>query len=209
MIKRFFDVILASAGLVGLSPLFLAVAVAVRVDGSGPVLFRQVRVGLGGRPFVILKFRTMWTDGDGVQRVTRWGRLLRGSKVDELPQLLNVLAGQMSLVGPRPELAEYVALWGEQDRALILSVRPGLTDPASIAYRHEERLLKAQADAESYYRRVIIPRKLRLCRFYVRRAGVVLDLWLILQTIAVLAGLPTRMARLSARMCLGGRSAAP
>ncbi|MGE5477528.1 MAG: sugar transferase [Bacteroidales bacterium] len=202
MIKRTLDIILAAIGLTVLLPLIAAAAVAVRLDGPGPVLFRQIRVGRHGRPFSILKFRTMRPQPAGMdggtpgQRVTRWGRLLRRTKLDELPQLLNVLAGDMSIVGPRPELPSYVELWSSADRTLVLSARPGLTDLASIAYHREEQLLAGQANPEEHYRRVIVPRKLRLCRFYVRRAGVALDLWLIGQTIAVLLGIPVRLGRL-------------
>jgi lipopolysaccharide/colanic/teichoic acid biosynthesis glycosyltransferase len=202
VIKRALDIILAVLGLTVLLPLLAAAAVAVRLDGPGPVLFRQSRVGRHGHSFAILKFRTMrplpeGMDGGAVeQRVTRWGRLLRRTKIDELPQLLNVLAGDMSIVGPRPELASYVELWSCADRALVLSARPGLTDLASIAYHREEQLLAAQANPEEHYRRVIVPRKLRLCRFYVRRASTALDFWLIGQTIAVLLGIPVRLGRL-------------
>lgn len=202
-LRRAFDVILAGTGLLLLLPLFAAAAVVVRLDGPGPLLFRQERVGRYGRPFTILKFRTMRplaaatsaTVGN-TERVLRWGQILRNSKIDELPQLFNVLAGDMSLVGPRPELLRYVALWSEADQTTVLSVRPGLTDLASLVYCYEERLLAGRNDPEDYYCRAIIPRKLRLCRFYVRRAGLALDLWLICQTIGVLAGLPLRLARL-------------
>jgi lipopolysaccharide/colanic/teichoic acid biosynthesis glycosyltransferase len=190
--KRITDFILAVAGLLLLSPLLLLSAVLVRLDGPGPVLFRQIRVGRHGRPFTILKFRTMGEGGAGECRVTRWGAVLRRSKLDELPQLINVLAGQMSLVGPRPEVPPYVALWSAADRALLLTVRPGLTDFASIMFRHEERLLAAQSDPETYYRRSLLPRKLRLYRFYVRKSSTGLDLWLIVQTLRALLGFSCR-----------------
>ncbi|MDO5629401.1 MAG: sugar transferase, partial [Mobilicoccus sp.] len=141
--KRMFDVAVSAAGLVLSSPLLAGIAAAVRVDSPGPILFRQTRVGRGGREFAIHKFRTMHVQAPGEQRVsvtaagdprvTRVGRVLRRTKLDELPQLWDVLRGQMSLVGPRPEVPEYVAAW-DPDRALvILSVRPGITDPASLA----------------------------------------------------------------------------
>ena len=200
--KRLFDFVLAGIGLVLLSPLFLLAALMVRLDGPGPLLFRQLRVGLHGRPFIILKFRTMRPETqkasiallteENARRITRHGRLLRRSKLDELPQLLNVLVGQMSLVGPRPEVPHFVTRWSKDDCAQILSVRPGITDFASIMFRHEEQLLARQAAPEDYYCRKILPQKLRLCRFYARKASVRLDLWLIVQTIKVVLGLPSR-----------------
>lgn len=209
MIKRVSDLLLAGAGMLLLAPLFLLAAALVLLDGPGPLLFRQCRIGRHGRPFSILKFRSMRPAAAGgggallsaanAPRVTRWGRLLRGTKLDELPQLFNILAGQMSVVGPRPEVPPYVALWSEADRALVLSVRPGLTEFASIAYRNEEGLLAGQADPEDYYRRRVMPRKLRLYRFYVRKAGLGLDLWLIVQTVRALIGLPSRPTPLQAR----------
>ena len=207
MIKRAVDIVLAGTGLVGLLPLFIMAAVLVRLDGPGPLLFRQERIGRHGKPFLILKFRTMrsrpaGTDGAcgalvttaGDARITRRGALLRRTKLDELPQLFNVLAGQMSVVGPRPEVARYVALWGDADRRLVLSVRPGLTDFASVMFRHEERLLAAQADPETFYCRRVLPQKLRLYRFYVRKRCLRLDLWLIAQTLRGIVGLPTRLS---------------
>jgi lipopolysaccharide/colanic/teichoic acid biosynthesis glycosyltransferase len=198
--KRAADLVLAAAGLVLLSPLLLFAALLVRLDGPGPLLFPQVRIGRLGRPFILFKFRTMRPAGSAARlsaedagRITRWGRVLRSSKLDELPQLINVLAGQMSLVGPRPEISRYVALWSEADRALILSVRPGLTEFASIVYRNEETLLAAHADPEAYYRHCVMPHKLRYYRFYVRRASLGLDLWLIWQTVRALLGRPTRL----------------
>lgn len=206
MTSRGLDVLLAAAGLLLLWPLMLAAAIGIRLEGGGPVLFLQTRVGRGERPFTIFKFRTMRpTTGDAsalhgnMDRVSSWGRLLRSSKIDELPQLLNVIRGDMSLVGPRPELPHYVSLWSAADRAVVLSVRPGITDFASLAYRREEQLLSRQSDPETYYRRIILPRKLRLARFYVARTGAGLNLWLIGQTVAVLAGLPARLSRLSPR----------
>ena len=159
--KRVFDVAVSAAALVILSPVLALVAAAVKLDSPGPVIFRQVRVGRGGRLFRISKFRTMsvappgragpdiTVEGDA--RVTRVGRLLRATKLDELPQLVDVLRGDMSLVGPRPELPAYVDRWPAQARATILSVRPGITDPASVAYRHESEQLASAPDPESYY----------------------------------------------------------
>lgn len=197
--KRALDVTITLMALPPLCPLWLLAALLVRLDGPGPLLFRQERSGRHGRPFIILKFRSMAGGGQGIaasapHRVTRLGRLLRASKLDELPQLINVLKGEMSLVGPRPELPSYVALWPEADRAAVLSVRPGITDFASLIYRQEETLLAGRPDPEDYYRRVLIPQKLRLARFYVCRAGPGLDLWLLGQTARALLRLPSRLA---------------
>src|SRR5690349_10756027 len=147
--KRIFDLVVAGAALVMLSPLLALIAVAIMLESDGPVIFRQTRVGLNFRPFEILKFRTMVKDAslrgprltsEGDPRITRVGRVLRRWKLDELPQLVNVLHGQMSLVGPRPELPEYVEKFRDE-YATILSVRPGLTDPSSIQYLSESVLL--------------------------------------------------------------------
>lgn len=188
--KRAVDVACAIAGLILLSPLLALVAVAVFVSSGWPVLFRQERVGEGGRRFRVLKFRTMRSDADsqgpGVTRaedprVTKVGVVLRGAKLDELPQLWNVLRGEMSLVGPRPEIPKYVALY-EARFAGVLSVRPGLTDPASIVFRDEQRFLRGADHEEDYIRR-ILPRKLGLYERYVRRASLAYDLKLIAETL--------------------------
>lgn len=202
MIGRTLDILLSAMGLLVLWPLMLVAAIGIRLERTGPALFRQIRIGRGERPFTILKFRTMRPVTDDAaapqkSRISRWGHFLRTSKIDELPQLINVLRGDMSLVGPRPELPHYVSLWSARDRAIVLSVRPGVTDIASLAYRHEERLLARQTDPETHYRQVILPRKLRLARFYVRHAGWRLDLWLLGQTVTMLAGLPVRLSRLA------------
>ncbi|WP_226344415.1 sugar transferase [Agilicoccus flavus] len=175
-VGRVTDVVLASAGLVVGAPLLGAIAAAVRLDSGAPVLFRQERVGRGGRTFEILKFRSMRSappggplvSATGDARVTCVGAVLRSTKLDELPQLVNVVRGDMSLVGPRPEVPRYVALWPQQDRDVILSVRPGITDPASIAGLDEGDELAGQADPERYYVDVILPRKAALYVEYVR-----------------------------------------
>lgn len=164
--KRVFDIAVSSGLLIATSPLLAVVAVAVKVDSPGPVIFRQTRVGRHGRAFHIHKFRTMTagrtgplvtTAGDA--RVTRVGRLLRASKLDELPQLVDVLRGSMSLVGPRPEVPQYVELWPAEARELILSVRPGITDPATVQLRWESDVLARQAEPERYYAEVLLPAK--------------------------------------------------
>lgn len=181
--KRAIDVVLSGVGLVLASPVLAATAVAVRLDSPGPVLFRQERVGKNGRIFQIRKFRTMRAGSSSVlvssasdPRVTRVGATLRRSKLDELPQLLDVLQGHMSLVGPRPELAVYVALWPSAERELILSVRPGITDPATIELRQEIDELAAAADPDAYYIGELLPRKVRSYVEYVRTRSLAGDL---------------------------------
>jgi lipopolysaccharide/colanic/teichoic acid biosynthesis glycosyltransferase len=188
--KRVFDVVAAATGLLILSPLFVAAAGAVRLGSPGPILFRQERVGRHFRPFTIYKFRTMVADADkkGGQltasadpRITRVGRWLRATKIDELPQLINVLKGDMSLVGPRPEVPRYVELF-RKDYEYVLSVRPGLTDLASVKYRHEAALLAHSDNAEEEYVRRILPDKIALARQYIDRSSVWGDIGLLLRT---------------------------
>jgi lipopolysaccharide/colanic/teichoic acid biosynthesis glycosyltransferase len=193
MVKRVFDVVVAGFGLLLLSPLFVLLALAIRLDSPGPVFFRQERVGRHGRPFRIHKFRTMRPADGGPQitvgadpRVTRVGAWLRRTKLDELPQLIDVLAGAMSLVGPRPEVPRYVALYPPETRAKVLSVRPGITDLASIEYRDEGEQLARAADPEHEYVHVVMPRKLRLAEAYVEHASIALDLRLILRTLGAI-----------------------
>jgi lipopolysaccharide/colanic/teichoic acid biosynthesis glycosyltransferase len=188
--KRFFDVMLAALGLLVLSPLLLLAAVWIKLDSPGPVLFRQTRVGRFGVPFTIHKFRTMRV-APGAQitvgadpRITRAGHVLRQTKLDELPQLWDVLRGAMSLVGPRPELPRYVTLYPAALRELVLAVRPGITDPASLAFSHEAELLASADDAEREYREVILPAKLKLSADYAATASLATDLRLILATLA-------------------------
>lgn len=187
--KRVFDVVLSLTGLVLLSPLLLAVAVWVKLDSPGPVFFRQERVGRHGVPFRIHKFRTMVHGGQGAQitvgadrRITRAGAVLRRAKLDELPQLIDVLKGDMSLVGPRPEVPRYVAMYPAALRDKVLSVRPGITDIASLEYRDESERLALAADPEQEYVNVVLPAKLQLAAQYVDRASLAFDLQLILRT---------------------------
>jgi len=193
--KRLFDLTLSALGLVLLAPVFLAIAVWIRLDSPGPVLFRQERVGRHGRSFLIRKFRTMQTDAParGPQitigadpRITRSGQWLRHSKLDELPQLWNVLLGDMSLVGPRPEVPKYVAMYPDEARRAVLSVRPGITDLASLQYRDESAQLAEAADPERVYVEQIMPAKLALSIRYVREASLIGDLRLLLATMAAL-----------------------
>jgi lipopolysaccharide/colanic/teichoic acid biosynthesis glycosyltransferase len=193
--KRVFDLLCAGAGLLLLSPLLLGVALWIKLDSPGPVFFRQQRVGRFGVPFRIHKFRTM-TDGAplaGLQitvgadpRITRAGQFLRRTKLDELPQLIDVLTGTMSLVGPRPEVPRYVAMYPAALRDKILSVRPGITDPASIAYRDESTLLAAAVDPERVYIEQVMPAKLRYAAQYVDQMSLLNDARLILATLGSL-----------------------
>lgn len=197
MTKRVLDVLGAGIGLLLLCPVFAVVAVLIKLDDGGPVYFLQTRIGRGGRPFRMLKFRTMTVDAEQRggsltigedPRITRLGRILRASKLDELPQLVNVLAGQMSLVGPRPELPKYVAFYDASQRR-VLDLRPGITDPASIVYRHESTLLGGSSDPEALYMHTILPDKIRINLEYAGRATIFSDLAVIVRTITVLFSL--------------------
>ncbi len=199
MIKRMFDVLVSTMILVATSPLLLIVAVAVRLSSRGPILFRQARVGFGGKDFILLKFRSMTVrtgseqgsfDAGNTSRITRVGAVIRKSKLDELPQLWNVIVGDMSLVGPRPEVRKWVDVDPDQ-WAYVHTVKPGITDPASIIYRNEEELLAASADPELTYRNEILPRKLALYRTYVDTQTFWGDVRILLQTVlAVFLGPP-------------------
>jgi lipopolysaccharide/colanic/teichoic acid biosynthesis glycosyltransferase len=189
--KRLFDLAGSLFLLAALSPLLLLVALAVWLDSGRPILFSQLRVGRRFRLFRIWKFRSMRTDlagapitAAGDPRVTRVGRLLRAAKLDELPQLFNVLRGEMSLVGPRPELPEYVELFRER-YARILRVRPGITDLASLAYSREEARLGAALDPHYAYVAELLPRKLDLAEEYLRKRSAWLDLTILFRTLFV------------------------
>jgi lipopolysaccharide/colanic/teichoic acid biosynthesis glycosyltransferase len=194
--KRLFDLVLAALGLVLLAPLFLLVAVWIKLDSPGPVFFRQERVGRGGAPFRIHKFRTMRQGEAGSRdplitigddpRITRAGAWLRHSKLDELPQLIDVLTGHMSLVGPRPEVPRYVALYPEALRAKVLSVRPGITDLASVEYLDESRRLARASDPEREYIEVVMPTKLRAAARYVDQMSLGTDLRVLVATLRAL-----------------------
>ena len=194
--KRAMDIAISTAALCVLWPVFLLIALAIVIDDPGPVFYRQVRVGRGGRPFRIFKFRTMVVDADkkGLSitvgrdsRITRVGAFLRKTKLDELAQLLNVLCGQMSFVGPRPEVPRYVELYTPYQRQVLL-VRPGITDYASIAYRNENDLLAGADDPERMYIETIMPDKIELNMKYLREISPLADVRLILKTIiAVIA----------------------
>jgi len=186
---RSLDVVLAVSLLILLSPIIVAVGALVAATSRGPIIFRQVRVGLHGRHFEILKFRTMTVTAQdsrqftvaGDRRVTRLGRVLRRYKLDEVPQLVNVLKGDMSLVGPRPEVPKYVDMFAA-DYAEILRVRPGLTDYAAISFRDEEQILAQSADPDRTYVEDILPAKIALYRDYLRTRSILVDLSLIVRT---------------------------
>lgn len=207
MIKRFLDIVLAAAGLVLLSPLLLFCFLAVKLTSPGPALFRQQRVGRDFRAFEILKFRSMVdnaaalgspvTIGDD-PRITRVGKLLRSCKLDELPQLANVLKGDMSVVGPRPESPCYVDMFRD-DYAQILTVRPGMTDVASLKYRDESACLARFEDPDRAYVQHVLPDKIELAKQYVRQSSVLFDLKLILQTVLVLCADPVLATGKNAR----------
>jgi lipopolysaccharide/colanic/teichoic acid biosynthesis glycosyltransferase len=189
--KRLLDIVVSLIGLICLLPLMLLVAVLIKLDSSGPVFFRQERIGRGFRPFQILKFRTMidnaQTKGRLITlaqdpRITRVGRILRQTKIDELPQLINVLKGEMSFVGPRPEVRRYVELF-RQDYAEILTVRPGITDLASLKYRDEAGLLEKAHNPEEEYVTHVLPDKIRLAKDYLQRSSFLFDLSLIFKTL--------------------------
>lgn len=193
MAKRFFDLVLASLGLILFSPLFLILAIAIKLESKGPVFYRGVRVGLKGLPFRIFKFRTMVAEAEQQgaastheqdRRITRCGRLVRRFKLDELAQLLNVVKGDMSLVGPRPEVPKFVELYTEEEKA-ILTVRPGMTDWSSIKFHNEGEIIASSgiADADEAYARLIRPEKLRLQLKYVQERTILLDMRIIFCTI--------------------------
>jgi len=194
MIKRVFDVFVAGMGLLALSPLMLAAAFLIKVESTGPIFFKQQRVGKGFRPFLIYKFRTMVQDasqrGSSITvgadpRITRIGRFLRRTKFDELPQLINVLKGDMSLVGPRPEVPRYVEMF-RQDYDEILKVRPGITDLASLKYRDEPTFLGRSQNPEEEYVTRVLPEKIKLAKEYTTQSSFVFDLVLIIKTLVKL-----------------------
>jgi Sugar transferases involved in lipopolysaccharide synthesis len=192
-VKRVFDFIVSALGIVISSPLLILTALLIKVDSPGPIFFKQQRMGKEFRPFWIYKFRTMresLEEGPNITigndpRITGIGRLLRQTKIDELPQLINILRGEMSFVGPRPEVPQYVQLY-RKDYQQILTVRPGLTDLASLKYRDEAALLANAENPEEEYVKRVLPDKISLGRDYIQRASFFFDLRLILKTISQL-----------------------
>lgn len=196
MVKRTLDIVLSALGLLLLSFFLLLVALLIKLDSKGPVFFRQIRVGRLGKPFRIHKFRTMKVErpaagclqitvGDD-PRITRTGRWLRNYKLDELPQLIDVLQGNMSLVGPRPEVPKYVEYYPEHLKEIVLSVRPGITDNASIEFRNEAALLANSNDPQRDYIDNILPRKLEYYRRYVSERSMIGDIRIILRTLSLI-----------------------
>lgn len=191
MAKRLLDIFFSFCGLLLLFPLFLVIVLWVKLDSEGPAFFRQERVGRYGKPFRIHKFRTMCTDSEKNgrltighdMRVTRSGRFLRRYKIDELPQLIDVFMGKMSLVGPRPEVQEFIDCYDPSVRALVLSVRPGVTDRASIEMVDENEILAKYSDPRKAYIDVILPIKQAYYLQYVENNNLIFDLWIILATI--------------------------
>ena len=192
--KRIFDVIASGLGLIVLSPLFWILAIWIKCDSKGPVFYRQKRVGKNNRDFRIFKFRSMRvgadkgslvTIGGHDPRVTRSGYFIRKFKFDELPQLINVFVGDMSLVGPRPEVRHYVDYW-TPEQMHVLDVRPGITDPASIKFRNENELMEKADDPEKYYIEVIMQEKIKLYLEYVEKHSFFYDLGLIFKTFFVI-----------------------
>lgn len=205
--KRFVDVACSLVGLVAVSPLMLIVAAAVKLTTEGPVLFRQVRVGQFGKEFRILKFRTMRPqspDGaslltaSGDSRITRVGKYLRKAKIDELPQLINVLAGEMSLVGPRPEVPHYVASYSPAQKS-VLDVKPGITGLSTHQFRNEEELLAERTDKESFYLTTILPTKIAIDLTYCQKITFGNDAKLIFATLAAVFGLGSNRSQQTLR----------
>jgi lipopolysaccharide/colanic/teichoic acid biosynthesis glycosyltransferase len=193
-VKRAFDIIASGLGLIVLSPLFLILAIWIKLDSKGPVFYRQVRVGYKNKDFRIFKFRSMRvgadkgslvTIGGHDPRVTKSGYFIRKFKFDELPQLINVFLGDMSLVGPRPEVRHYVDYW-TPEQMHVLDVRPGITDPASIKFRNENELMEQAEDPEKYYIEVIMQEKIKLYLEYVEKHSFLYDIGLIFKTFFVI-----------------------
>lgn len=199
--RRFVDIVASALLLLATSPILLVTAILIRLDSKGPALFRQIRVGLNGRPFPILKFRTMTVEtGEGPvvmggrrdSRVTRLGALLRASKIDELPQLYNVLKGEMTLIGPRAETPNFVAHYSPRQRE-VLSVKPGLTGPGQIRYTTEQaEALERAADPNRYYVETVLPEKLEWDLEYIRTRSLAGDLGVLLRTLLVVVSFGRR-----------------
>jgi lipopolysaccharide/colanic/teichoic acid biosynthesis glycosyltransferase len=194
LIKRLFDIIFSFLGLLLLLPLILLISIIISIETKGGIFFRQIRVGLNNQDFYLLKFRTMYTGsdkkglltvGNNDVRITLAGSILRKYKIDELPQLINVLKGDMSFVGPRPEVRRYVELYNEEQKK-VLCVKPGITDYASIKYRNENELLKTSLNPEKLYLDKIMPQKLSLNLEYINNNSILSDLKIIVKTIYII-----------------------
>lgn len=188
--KRLFDIVFSFFGLILLSPLLILIIILMKITTKGPIIYKQLRVGRNNNDFFIFKFRTMFvnadkfgllTVGERDSRVTKIGFYLRKFKFDELPQLVNVFYGDMSFVGPRPEVRKYVDLYNPMQMQ-VLNVRPGITDLASIEFRNENELLSSKEDPESYYINVIMPKKLQINLDYLKESTLFKDIWVIIKT---------------------------
>lgn len=191
VVKRIFDLVCSTLGLIVLSPVFIFISIRIKSGSDGPIFFKQIRVGEKSKEFEILKFRTMVVDAEKLgrqitvgndSRITKIGAFLRKYKLDELPQLINVFKGDMSLVGPRPEVPRYVKLYDEKQKK-VLEVKPGITDLASIRYRDENELLGEAENPDEFYINTIMPDKLALNLEYIGRNNIFLDIYIILKTI--------------------------
>lgn len=191
MLKRAFDILLSAFGLIILLPVGILISIIIYLDDNKPVLFKQKRIGLNQQSFILYKFRSMRVNKDSSNgsfeagdksRVTNFGKILRKTKLDELPQLINVLLGDMSFVGPRPEVEKWVLAYPEQ-WAFVLTVKPGITDNAAILYRNEEELLAGAINPELYYKEIILPQKLNIYTEYVKNHSLMGDLQIIIMTI--------------------------
>lgn len=196
MLKRIFDILFSFIGVIILLPVFILIVLLIVFDSKGPVFYRQVRVGKNNKDFKLLKFRTMHVNADKLglltvgnkdARITKAGYWLRKYKVDEIPQLINVLLGDMSFVGPRPEVRKYVNLYNAQQLS-VLTVKPGITDWASIEFRNENEILAKYPDPENAYIKIIMPRKLYLNAEYIKSRSMMLDLRIILKTLLSVIG---------------------
>ncbi len=192
MIKRIFDILFSLFSLIILSPFFIIIALLIKIDSKGGIFFLQERVGYKSKIFKIIKFRSMYINCnnhnnlitiDNDQRITKIGMVLRKYKIDEIPQLINVLIGEMSLVGPRPEVSKFVKLYPKESIKTIFSVRPGITDLASLKYRYESELLSNNSNPEEYYINHILPEKVKLYKYYAKNNNFILDIFIILKTI--------------------------
>jgi lipopolysaccharide/colanic/teichoic acid biosynthesis glycosyltransferase len=191
IIKRIFDIMISLIGIIFLLPILILIAISIKLDSNGPIFFTQIRVGMHNKKFRIIKFRSMFAHRENIgslissgddQRITRVGRILRKYKLDELPQLINVLKGEMSFVGPRPEIPKYVAAFID-DYHEILTVKPGITDFASLEYSNENELLKTDENPEQKYLEEILPIKIKYYKMYIKNKSFITDLKLIFKTI--------------------------
>ena len=199
MCKRSFDIFISLVALVLLAPLFFVCSIVIKLTSPGPVFYKGRRVGKGGDIFLMHKFRSMVLNADqmgtdltpqGDPRVTKIGRFLRKTKIDELPQIIDVLEGSMSLVGPRPESPLYAKHYNERQKQ-VLNVRPGMMGPTQIKYRHEELILKGKADPDTYYIRELMPRKLEIDLDYVKNRSFSMDIKILFRTLLAVLGSPS------------------